>query len=89
MSHEPKLSPHKQRLYDRAKEERERCFKWIKQFVAEGQPRAFTKAELCRAAQEELKVSKNSFNHAWYMVEIELEREEWCHPIRIKNKTKQ
>ena len=89
MSHEPKLSPHKQRLYDIAQEERERCFKWIRQFVVEGQPRAFTKAELCRAAQEELKVSKNSFNHAWYMVEIELEREEWSRPIQIKNKIKQ
>ena len=89
MPHETKLTPHKQKLFDTAQEERERCFEWIKQFVKEGQPRAFTKAELCQAAQQELNVSKNSFNHAWFMVEIELGQDKWCQPIRIKNKTKQ
>jgi hypothetical protein len=46
----------------KAQEEMRRCTDWLVQFMRNNQPKFLTKSELCRAAMEELKVSKNSFN---------------------------
>jgi hypothetical protein len=48
----------------KAQEEMRRCTDWLVQFMRNNEP-FLTKSELCRAAMEELKVSKNSFNVAW------------------------
>jgi hypothetical protein len=49
----------------KAAEDMRRCTDWLVQFMRNSEPKFLTKSELCRAAMEELEVSKNSFNFAW------------------------
>jgi hypothetical protein len=44
----PKSRP--QELYDRADEERQRCYHWLLPFMRDNQPKFLTKAELRDAA---------------------------------------
>jgi hypothetical protein len=83
------MAPYKKALYDKAAEERRRCITWLRPFVIDGQRRSFTKDELLQAAMAELKVSKNSFEHAWVVVIEETGRHDWYTANRPRKQTKQ
>ena len=50
--------------------------------------KAETESELRRAAMEELKVSKNSFNVSWVGAIEETRRHIWYQPLRRRFRTK-
>ena len=50
--------------------------------MGNGEPKFLTNNELCRAAIEELKVSKNSFSLAWINAIEEAGRHDWYQPLR-------
>jgi hypothetical protein len=72
----------------KAEEEMRRCTDWLVQFVRNSGPKFLTKSQLCRAAMEELKVSKNSFNFAWVSAIEETGRHDWYQPLRRRLRTK-
>jgi hypothetical protein len=72
----------------KAEEEMRRCTDWLLQFMRNNEPRFLTNSELCRAAMEELKVSKNSFNVAWISAIEEIGRHDWYQPLRRRFHTK-
>jgi len=72
----------------KAEEEMRRCTDWLVQFMRNGEPKFLTKSELCRAAMEELKVSKNSFNSAWINAIEETGRHDWYQPLRRRFRAK-
>jgi hypothetical protein len=72
----------------KAAEDMRRCADWLAQFMRNSEPKFLTKSELCRAAMEELKVSKNSFNFAWISAIEETGRQDWYQPLRRRLRTK-
>jgi hypothetical protein len=72
----------------KAEEEIQRCTEWLVQFMQNNEPKFLTKREFCRAAMEELKVSKNSFNCAWINAIEETGRHDWYQPLRRRFRTK-
>jgi hypothetical protein len=72
----------------KAEEEIRRCTEWLVQFMQNNEPKFLTKREFCRAAMEELKVSKNSFNCAWISAIEETGRHDWYQPLRRRFRTK-
>jgi hypothetical protein len=71
-----------------AEDEMLRCTVWLGQFMGNGEPKFLTNNELCRAAIEELKVSKNSFNLAWINAIEEAGRHDWYQPLRRRYRAK-
>jgi hypothetical protein len=72
----------------KAEEEMRRCTDWLLQFMLNSQPKFLTKSELRRAAIEELKVSKYSFNFAWINAIEQTGRHDWYQPLRRRIHTK-
>jgi hypothetical protein len=82
-----RLSPRALALYLKATEERDSCRLWLSKFMLPDQRRAFTKKELKEAAIAQLGISKNSFEHAWYMLIEETQRFDWSESLpRSKSK---
>ena len=77
-----------QELYEKAEEERQRCYRWLLPFVGDNQPKFLTKAELRDAAVRELKVSKNLFDFAWIEVIEQTGRYDWYEPLRRRLRVK-
>ena len=77
-----------QQLYEKAEEERKRCYQWLLPFLREHQPKFLTKAELREAAVRELKVSKNSFDIAWIEAIEQTGRYDWYEPLRRRLRVK-
>jgi hypothetical protein len=78
----PVVKSRSQQLYEKAEEERQRCYHWLLPFLRENQPKFLTKAELREAAVRELKVSKNSFDFAWIETIEQTGRYDWYEPLR-------
>jgi len=78
----------RQRLSEKAKEERGRCRVWLLKFMRRDHPKFVTKAELREAAMRELKVSKSSFDFAWIAAIEETGRQDWYEPLRRRFWTK-
>jgi hypothetical protein len=72
----------------KAAEDMRRCTNWLIQFMRNSEPKFLTKSELCRAAMEELKVSKNTFNFAWINAIEETGRHDWYQPLRRRFRSK-
>jgi hypothetical protein len=71
-------------LSAKAAEERVECAIWLDKFIIDGQPKCWTKEELCRAAMRDLSVSRSSFNFAWVTT---IERKKcpgWYEPLRSR-----
>jgi hypothetical protein len=83
------LKGRKKELWDKADAERQRCRKWLLDYMRPGQPRRFTKAALRDAAMRELKVSKNSFDSAWIAAIEDTGRRDWYKPMRRQPHTHQ
>jgi hypothetical protein len=78
----------KQELSEKASEEQHRCHEWLLNFMRNDQPKFLTKTELREAAIRELKISKNSFDHAWIAAILETGREDWHQPLRHRYRSK-
>jgi len=83
------LKGRKKELWDKADAERQRCRKWLLDYMRPGQPRRVTKAALRDAAMRELKVSKNSFDSAWIAAIEDTGRHDWYEPMRPQPHTRQ
>jgi hypothetical protein len=84
----PVVKSRSQQLYEKAEEERQRCYHWLLPFLRENQPKFLTKAELREAAVRELKVSKNSFDFAWIEAIEQTGRYDWYEPLRRRLRLK-
>jgi len=78
----------KEEQSEKAMEEMQRCTDWLVRFMRNKEPKFVTKGDLCRAAMEQLKVSKNSFNSAWINAIEETGRRDWYQPLRRRFRTK-
>ena len=83
------LKGRKKELWDKADAERQRCRKWLLDYMRPGQPRRVTKAALRDAAMRVLKVSKNSFDSAWIAAIEDTGRHDWYKPMRRQPHTRQ
>jgi hypothetical protein len=78
----------RQLLSAKAAEERARSSDWLLRFIIAGQPKRWTKSELCQAAMRELQVSKSSFNFAWVNEIERTGRRDWYEPLRTRQQSK-
>jgi hypothetical protein len=76
------LKGRKKELWDKAEAERQRCRRWLLDYMRPGHARRVTKAVLRDAAMRELKISKNSFDSAWIAAIEESGRHDWYERIR-------
>jgi hypothetical protein len=74
----------KKELWDKAEDQRRRCEEWLLKFMADGQPKLATKAELREVAMRELQISKSSFDVAWIGAIETTGRHDWYEPLRAK-----
>jgi hypothetical protein len=84
----PVARSRRQKLYEKAEEERQRCRDWLLPFLRHNQPKFLTKAELRDAALRELNVSKNSFDFAWIEAIEQTGRHDWYEPLRRRLRIK-
>ncbi|MGD9784051.1 MAG: hypothetical protein AB7E80_17090 [Hyphomicrobiaceae bacterium] len=80
------LKGRKKELWDKAEAERQRCHEWLRGFMRDGQPKPFSKAELCTIAMRDLRVSKCSFDQAWISAIEESGRHDWYEPLRARRR---
>lgn len=83
------LKGRKKELWDKADAERQRCRKWLLDYMRPGQPKRVTKAALRDAAMQELKISKNSFDSASIAAIEDTGRHDWYEPMRRQPRTRQ
>ena len=76
------------RLYLEAKERRQKCKAWLRQFMRPGQSRQLTKNELFQRAKSELNVTRTNFDAAWFLLIEESGRHDWHEPIRGRRNQK-
>ncbi len=83
------LTGRKKELWDKAEVERQRCRRWLLDYMLPGQPKSVTKSALREMAIRELKISKNSFDAAWISAIEDTGRHDWYEPIRRKPSKRQ
>ena len=69
-------------LYQKAKDERQRCQEWLIRVLRASPIKTRSKDDLRAEAMRELKVSKNSFDAGWIVAIEELAYHDWYEPLR-------
>ena len=81
------LDQYREKLYREAQVKRDECEEWIIARIIPDQPKWATKAELRRAAIQELGCSKSAFYMAWIVAIERAGRHDWYEPLRERGKS--